>query len=161
MVFPNIFFHQRFDGSIVGCIPSALWSTTNITKHFGFVSIEDHMRNRIMNSSLHCSTEPAYLFFAFDTICNAKSGAIHSQIILNRGFEHMLGAIGIYGFREENVFSSMETVYSQKTVLQLAAFLREIILRISILTHVTLENILVWLLYNCGWIRKWSSFVLV
>jgi len=127
MIFPNIFFNQRSDGSIDGCIPSPLWTSGYTTKHFGFASIEDHMRNRIMNSSLRCSTEPTYLFFAFDTICNANSPKIHSQIILSRGFEHMLGSLGIYGFPEEstNIFSGIDTVNSQKTVLQLAAFLRD------------------------------------
>jgi len=125
MIFPHIFFYQNDDGSIVGCIPSPLWTCEKFIESFGVASIVEHMRSRIKNSSLRCSTEPTYLFFAFDAISNALCFHDYPQLILSRGYEHMLRNASLHGFYEDSFSGHKDVIDPRRTVQELAAFLRD------------------------------------
>lgn len=125
MIFPQIFFHQREDGSISGSIPAPLWTSEKFTSMFGHASIVEHMKNRIKNSSLRCSTEPTYLFFAFDAICNYLCFHDCPQLVLCRGYEHMLRNVSIHGYTQDPFRDNQDIIDPRKTVQELAAFLRD------------------------------------
>jgi hypothetical protein len=126
MLFPHIFFHQREDRSIDGCIPAPLWNSDRTVHFYGFASIAEHMWSRITNSALLCSTEPTYLFFAFDAISNSLCHHEYPQLIISRGYEHMLQNASIHGFEsEDSFFCQKDFIDPHKTVQELSAFLRE------------------------------------
>jgi len=120
MLFPQIFFHQRNDGSIDGSIPSPLWNSNKIVQAFNIASIVDHMRSRITNSSIRCSTEPTYLFFAFDAISNCLCHEAYPQLVLARGYEHMLQTASIYGKLDDSFLGATDVIDPRKTVQELA-----------------------------------------
>lgn len=68
------------------------------------------MKIRIKNSSLRCSTEPAYLFFAFDAMCNSMCRGEYPQLILTRGYEHMLQTASIHGFTDDSLLCNKDMI---------------------------------------------------
>jgi hypothetical protein len=68
MIFPSIFWKQNADGSYPGAVPVGLWTTSSEAHKQHFAGIPEHMRCRIKNSSLLCSTDPRYMYFAFDSV---------------------------------------------------------------------------------------------
>ncbi len=77
MIFPSIFWKQNADGSYPGAVPVGLWTISSEAHKQHFAGIPEHMRCRIKNSSLLCSTDPRYnMYFAFfDSVYNVmRSG---------------------------------------------------------------------------------------
>ncbi len=124
MLFPSIFWHQQQDGSIDGALPVALFDSNMVATNFGYANIESHMRSRLKNSSSLCSTDPRYIFFAFDCINNLKTRGYDNRIILQRGFEHMLGPGEINGFMDGDSMLASDLLDSRRNVYKLAAIIR-------------------------------------
>ena len=102
-IFPSIFWHSHSDGSITGAIPVCLWNSDTLVRKHGFATIQNHMKNRLKNSSLLCSTDHRYIFFAFDSMNNIMSRGTDTRLVLRRGFEHMVGSGGV---KEKDSFSN-------------------------------------------------------
>jgi hypothetical protein len=90
----------------------------------GFASIEDHMRCRFKNSSLLCSTDPRYIYFAFDSVNNVMARGVDNRIVLRRGFEHMLGPSKLLGESNDSMLCS-DMIDSRRNVHKLAALVRD------------------------------------
>ena len=124
MLFPSLFWKGHEDGSIEGAIPSGFWRDKGFCGKYGYAGIEDHMRTRLLNSSLHMSCNPDYIFFAFDAINNVTSRGIDSRFIFKRGFEHMLGDSSIHRMANDHSLGS-KVIDSRKTVAELSSMIRE------------------------------------
>ena len=124
MLFPSIFWNQKQDGSYDGAIPIGLWKSASDANSFGFAGIEDHMRCRLKNPSLQCSTDPRYIYFAFDSVNNVMARGMDNRVVLKRGFEHMLGPMKIRGESNDSLLSS-DLVDSRRNVQKLAAMVRD------------------------------------
>ena len=124
MIFPSIFWKQNADGSYPGAIPVGLWTTSSEAHKQGFAGIPEHMRCRIKNSSLLCSTDPRYIYFAFDSVYNVMSSGIDNRVVFKRGFEHMLGSCTITGQNNDSLLSS-DMIDSRHNVQKLAALVRD------------------------------------
>lgn len=124
MIFPSIFWKQNADGSYPGALPVGLWTTSSEAHKQGFAGIPEHMRCRIKNSSLLCSTDPRYMYFAFDSVYNVMSSGIDNRIVFKRGFEHMLGPCTITGQNNDSLLSS-DMIDSRHNVQKLAALVRD------------------------------------
>ena len=124
MLFPSIFWKQGHDGSCDGAIPVGLWTDASTANTLGFASIEDHMRCRLKNSSLLCSTDPCYIYFAFDLVNNVMARGVDNRIVLRRGFEHMLGPCKLLGETNDSMLCS-DMIDSRRNVHKLAALVRD------------------------------------
>ena len=124
MLFPSIFWNQQSDGSYDGAIPIGLWNGNQTANEFGYATLAEHMRCRVKNSSLLCSTDPRYIYFAFDTVNNVMSRGMDNRLVLRRGFEHMLGPTKILGQSNDSMLSS-DMLDSRRNVMKLAAMVRE------------------------------------
>jgi hypothetical protein len=124
MLFPSIFWNQRQDGSYDGAIPVGLWSSDGNANAHGFAGIGKHMRCRLKNTSLLCSTDPKYIYFAFDSVNNLMGGGSDNRLVLKRGFEHMLGPGKVLGENNDSLLSS-DMVDSRRNVQKLAALVRD------------------------------------
>ena len=124
MLFPSLFWKGDDDGTIEGAIPSGFWTDKKFCGKYGFAGIEDHMRTRLMNSSLPMSCNPDYIFFAFDAINNLLSRGIDNRFIFKRGFEHMLGDSSVHRVSNDDVVGS-DVIDSRKTVAQLSSMIRD------------------------------------
>ena len=87
MMFPSIFWNQHNDGAL----PVGLWSGNQAANAFGYAGLAEHMQCCLKNSSLLCSTDPKNVDFAFNAVNNLMSHRMDNQLVLKRGFEHMLG----------------------------------------------------------------------
>ena len=124
MLFPSIFWKGNNDGSIEGSIPAGLWNSQAHCHKYGFASIQEHMRCRLMNASLPTSCNPEYMFFAFDAVNNAMSRGMDSRFIFRRGFEHMMGESSVHKSRSEDSIVT-DAIDSRRTVNQLSSMIRE------------------------------------
>ena len=124
MLFPSLFWKGKADGSIDGAIPSGFWTDNKFCGKYGYAGIEDHMRTRLMNSSLPMSCNPDYIFFAFDAVNNLLSRGIDNRYVLKRGFEHMLGDSSIHRVNNDEIIGC-DVIDSRKTVAQLSSMIRE------------------------------------
>lgn len=125
MLFPSIFWKQATDGGIVGALPSGLLDSDKVAAEHGFASVASHLRCRLKNSSMLCSTDPRYIFYAFDCINNASLRGHDNRIVLRRGFEHMLGSGELRQASKSNdALCLPDVIDSRTTVNQLAAMIR-------------------------------------
>lgn len=124
MIFPSIFWKQNIDGSYPGALPIGLYSTTSEAHQLGFAGLAEHMRCRLKNSSLLCSTDPRYIYFAFDAVYNVMSRGVDNRIVFKRGFEHMLGPCTMSGQNNDSLLSS-DMIDSRRNVQKLAALVRD------------------------------------
>jgi hypothetical protein len=85
-MFPSIFWKDTYDGSLVGAMPSALLNDARECNRHGYASVTDHIRSRIKNLSLRTSSDPRYIFHAFDCFANINLRGEDSRIVLSRGF---------------------------------------------------------------------------
>ena len=86
MMYPSIFWKDTHDGSQVGSIPSSLLNDSRHCNGHGFASLTDHLRARLTNPSLRTSTDPRYIFHAFDCFANLNLRGEDSRVVLSRGF---------------------------------------------------------------------------
>jgi hypothetical protein len=70
MMFPSIFWKDTINSLLIGAIPSSLLTDSWQCRKHGFASVMDHLRSRIKNPSLRMSTDPHYIFHAFDCFAN-------------------------------------------------------------------------------------------
>ena len=124
MIFPSIFWKQREDGCYDGAIPIGLWTDERGANSHGFAGIASHMRCRLKNTSLLCSTDPRYIYFAFDSVNNLMARGVDNRLVLKRGFEHMLGPGKLHGQNNDSQLSS-DMIDSRRNVNKLAALVRE------------------------------------
>lgn len=102
LLFPDIFYFHTGDGSILGALPTALWTDEKTLAKYGIASMRQHGRNRILDPSLLCSTDPRYQFLTFDILVNLGLRGNDSRLILHRGFADRQGQDGIAFQSNEN-----------------------------------------------------------
>ena len=124
MMFPSIFWKQNADGSYPGSLPSSLFNNPQSNKYMGYATLENHLKTRLMDSSLLTSSDPRYIQFAFDTLFNLQLREHDSRVILNRGW----GAAAKDYQQSQKVCDtsiSFDQSDSRKNVNELSAALRE------------------------------------
>ena len=124
MMFPSIFWKQNADGSYPGSLPSSLFNNPQSNKYMGYATLENHLKTRLMDSSLLTSSDPRYIQFAFDTLFNLQLREHDSRVILNRGW----GAAAKDYQQSQKVCDSsisFDQSDSRKHVNELSAALRE------------------------------------
>jgi hypothetical protein len=72
MLMPSIFWTDTADGSLVGALPAAAMASKSECRIFGMASMQEHIQSRLTNPSLRCSTDPRYIFFAYDCVANVN-----------------------------------------------------------------------------------------
>ena len=83
-MFPSIFWKSiPIDGSFAGAIPVPLLIEKN---ELGFATIHDHLKNRLTSCSVSTGTNPKYIAFGYDMICNLFANHQHHEVVMNRGF---------------------------------------------------------------------------
>jgi len=123
MMFPSIFYKDTTDGSLLGGIPSCLLADDNVCRRNGFATVSEHTRARLKNPSLLCSTDPRYIFHAFDCFTNLNLRGEDSRLVLSRGFVEKQGTGGVTANRSQ-MFNT-DSVDSRPVVNRLAAALGE------------------------------------
>ncbi len=124
MMFSSIFWKQQNDGCYPGALSLGLWTNTGEAHSLGFASVAEHMRSRLKNTSILCSTDPRYIYFAFDAVYNIMSRGVDNRILFKRGFEHMLGPYSMSGQNNDSLLSS-DMVDSRRNVQKLAALVQD------------------------------------
>jgi hypothetical protein len=120
MMFPSIFWKDTINSSLIGAIPSSLLTDSQqCRKHHGFASVMDHLRSRIKNPSLRTSTDPWYIFHAFDCFANINLRGEDSRVVLNRGFVESQGGGGVRPNRSK--YFNTDSIDSHPVVNQLSA----------------------------------------
>jgi len=123
MMFTSLFWKDVFDGSLVGAIPSALLTDARQCSRNGFASVTDHMKARIKNPSLLTSTDPRYVFHAFDCFANINLRGEDSRLILSRGFVERQSSGGVRANRSE--YFNTDSIDSRPVVNKLSAAVAE------------------------------------
>jgi hypothetical protein len=86
MLYPSLFWKDNSEGSMFGALPSALLASNEECSCLGFAGIQDHMQCQITDLTSRASTDPRYLFYAFDCIVNVNLRGQDSRIVLSHGF---------------------------------------------------------------------------
>jgi hypothetical protein len=94
MMFLSIFWKDTMDSLLIGAIPSSLLTDSRQCRKHGCASVTEHLRSRIKNPSLRTSTDPHYIFHAFDCFANTNLRGDNSHVVLSRGFVESQGASG-------------------------------------------------------------------
>jgi len=81
--------------SILGALPTYLWADDRFCHSVGCADLFDVMRSRITNFSLLCSSDPRYIFMAFDILMNLPLRGKDERVILRRGFEELFMYSGV------------------------------------------------------------------
>ncbi len=92
---------DTINSSLIGEIPSSLLTDSWQCRKHGFASVTDHLRSRIKNQSLRMSTDPWYIFHAFDCFANIKLRGEDSHVVLSRGFVESQGGGSVWPNRSE------------------------------------------------------------
>ena len=86
MLFPDLCpFDNNYDGSIIGGIPTALFSGVTQAKRYNIGDIHAHARIRMTCPFSTSSTQIRSMFFYYDAISNEKLSTTDSRIIKHRG----------------------------------------------------------------------------
>jgi hypothetical protein len=78
----------------------------------------DHLRSRIKNPSLRTSTDPWYIFHAFDCFANITLRGEDSRVVLSRGFVESQGGGGVQPNRSK--YFNTDSIDSHPVVNQLS-----------------------------------------
>lgn len=126
MLFPDIFWYSKEDGSIPGALPTALWSDCSTLESLGIASMRNHARTRIHNPSLLCSTDTRYHFLQFDMLLNLGLRGKDTRLVLHRGFADQQGKGGVC-FREHSDSAEVygDTTENRANVHKLAALVAD------------------------------------
>lgn len=122
-MFPSIFWKDTYDGSLVGAMPSALLNDARECNRHGYASVTDHIRSRIKNLSLRTSSDPRYIFHAFDCFANINLRGEDSRIVLSRGFVENETKGGVRPNRSE--YFNTDSIDSRPVVNKLSAAVAE------------------------------------
>ncbi len=98
MMFPSIFWKDTINSLLIGAIPSSLLTDSRQCRIHGFASVTDHLRSRIKNLSLRTSTDPWYIFHAFDCFANINIRGEDSRVVLSHGFVKSQGGVSREAF---------------------------------------------------------------
>ena len=101
MMFPSIFWKDTINSLLIGAIPSSLLTDSWQGRKHGFASVMDHLRSRIKNPSLRTSTDPHYIFHAFDCFANINLHGEDSHVVLSHGFAESQGGGGVWPNRSK------------------------------------------------------------
>jgi hypothetical protein len=126
-LFPSLFWHMCPDGSIPGAIPGALMTSNQKLKKYGFATLYDHMRTRVLNTQLISSTDYCYQFYAMDACINFGIRGHDTRVILSRGFGKKMSASGIpvnYD-QQDNPMLNCDFIYSRPIVNKFSAAIEE------------------------------------
>ena len=107
------------DGSIVGAIPSSLF--TGMKTIHVFSNMYDHMNNILTSVSIATSTNPTYEFYCYDKITNLSLNHEYSCIVLNIGLTVDPESLNVIVFGLINDSSIFESIYSNQMVGNLCA----------------------------------------
>ncbi|CAB9511975.1 hypothetical protein SEMRO_512_G157630.1 [Seminavis robusta] len=126
MLFYSIFWDSLQDGSIIGAIPTALLCGNSYLRRLNIASLHDHLRCRLMNTTLLTSADYRYQFFALDQLVNLGCREHDTRLILNRGFGECMSSSGIRMIpNQETQFYRAETLEARPIVQQLASAIGE------------------------------------
>ena len=123
MLFPSIFWRDTADGSLVGALPAAVMASKSECRMFGIASMQEHIQSRLSNPSLRCSSDPRYVFYAYDCVANISLRGEDTRIILSRGFVESQGTGGLKANRSREF--NTDAVDSRPVVNRLAAAMGE------------------------------------
>jgi hypothetical protein len=123
MMFPSIFWKDTIDSSLIGAIPSSLLTDYWQCRKHHFVSLMDHLRSRINNPLLRTSTDPYYIFHAFDCFANINLCGEDSHVVLSRGFVESQGGGGIGANRSK--YFNIDSIDSRLVMNQLSTAIAE------------------------------------
>jgi hypothetical protein len=123
MLLPSIFWRDTADGSLVGALPAAAMASKSECKMFGIASMQEHIQSRLTNPSLRCSTDPQYIFYAYDCVANIRLRGEDTRIILSHGFVESQGTGGLKANRSHEF--NTDAVDSRPVVNRLAAAMGE------------------------------------
>lgn len=123
-LFPDTFFYNNRDGDVLGAIPAPLLTDEGTLSMFGIATMRDHIKNRMHNPALLCSTDPRYHFFCFDELVNLGLRCSDSRVVLHRGMSDQQDQQGV-AFRHrdgtEELYGDKEETYSNVYKLSFAA----------------------------------------
>ena len=95
MFFPSIFYATAADGiSMIGALPSCLWTDERTAAKFNFASAHEHSRCRVLNSRLLCGRDPRYIQLMFDINTNLRARGVDGRLVQSRGMEGLYGEGG-------------------------------------------------------------------
>jgi hypothetical protein len=80
---------------LIGAIPSSFLTDSGQCRKHGVASVMDHLRSRIKNPSLRTSTDPYYIFHAFDCFANINLHGQDSHVVLSHRFVESGGSDGV------------------------------------------------------------------
>jgi hypothetical protein len=123
MMFPSIFWKDTMDSWLIGAIPSSLLTDSRQCRKHGFVSVADHLRSKIKNPSLRMSSDPHYIFHAFDYFANINLLGEDSPVLLSHGFVESQGGGGVWPNRSE--YFNTDSIDSHPVMNQLSAAIAE------------------------------------
>ena len=86
MLFPDVCpFDNKFDGSVIGGIPTAFFGGSEVCRKYNMASIHDHARVRVTFPFSTSSTQARSMYFFYDGISNEKLSTTDTRIIKDRG----------------------------------------------------------------------------
>jgi hypothetical protein len=123
MMFPSIFWKDTIKSLLVGAIPSSLLTDSWQCMKHGFASVMDHLRSRIKHPSLRTSTDPRYIFHAFDCFANINLRGEDSRVVLSHGFVKSQGGCGVWPNRSK--YFNTDSIDSRPVMNQLSTAIAE------------------------------------
>ena len=123
MLYPSIFWKDDDEGAMFGAMPSALLAADRECASLGFAGVGDHMRTRLTDMSSRTSTDPRYIFYAFDCLANVHLRGQDSRIVLSRGFVKEEGSVGMRSNCSEHF--NTDAIDSRPVVNRLAAAVKD------------------------------------
>ena len=121
MLFPNYFWCEQDDCSVVGAIPNACLKDNATLKSLGIASLLEMLRTRILDPTLDSHANAVYQFFAWDMLANLGLRGSNTEIVLRRGWAHQEGNEGIRMSCQDDPVYDEQAIDTRATVNQLAA----------------------------------------
>ena len=125
LLFPDIFFFATKEGSILGAIPTALWTDETTLKMLGIASMRKHAKARLSDPATLCSTDSRYHFMTFDCLVNLGMRGNDSRLILHRGFASKQNGDGVTFNTSDNAELYTDTEENHSNVHKLASLIAE------------------------------------
>jgi predicted GIY-YIG superfamily endonuclease len=125
LLFPDIFFFSTGEGSILGAIPTALWTDEKMLNSVGIASMRKHAKARLLDPATLCSTDARYHFMTFDCLVNLGMRGNDSRLVLHRGFASRQDGDGVAFNKSDNAELYSDTAENHSNVHKLAALIAE------------------------------------
>jgi predicted GIY-YIG superfamily endonuclease len=120
-LFPNTFWLEQSDGSMIGAIPSVLLQDNRTLNNIGIAGLYDHCRTRILDPTLLTSTSHQSMAFGWDQCANLGLRGNNTIQVLRRGFADVIKDEGIRMKDEEDRVYDKYVLDSKSKVNQVAA----------------------------------------